>query len=88
MRSEKGGRVAELKFGCGLTAREKSSCISDWKLVELIVERRRSDIKSLKSCLMPLVGPAENGRPPVGSLGVSGVALPLLRDEEMLPIIS
>jgi hypothetical protein len=24
----------------------------------------------------------------VGSLGVSGVALPLLRDEEMLPIIS
>ena len=63
--------------------------MSDWKLVELIVERRRSDIKSLKSCcLMPLVGPAENGRPPVGSLGVSGVALPLLRDEEILPIIS
>lgn len=57
--------------------------MSDWKLFE----RRRSDIKS-KSCLMPLVGPAENGRPPVGSLGVSGVALPLLRDEDMLPIIS
>ena len=88
MRSEKGGRVAEPKLGCELTAREKSSCMSDWKLVELIVERRRSDIKSLKSCLMPLVGPAEKGRPPVGSLGVSGVALPLLRDEEMLPIIS
>ena len=58
--------------------------MSDWKLVE----RRRSDIMSLKSCLMPLVGPAENGRPPMGSLGVSGVALPLLRDEDMLPIIS
>lgn len=89
MRSEKGGRVAEPpKLGCELTAREKSSCMSDWKLVELIVERRRSGIKSLKSCLMPLVGPAENGRPPVGSLGVSGVALPLLRDEDMLPNIS
>jgi hypothetical protein len=75
-------------LGCELTARGKSSCISDWKLVELMAERRRSGIKSLKSCLMPLVGPAEKGRPPMGSLGVSGVALPLLRDEDMLPIIS
>lgn len=62
--------------------------MSDWKVVGLMAERRRSDIKSLKSCLMPLVGPAENGRPPMGSLGVSGVALPLLRDEDILPIIS
>jgi len=88
MRSEKGGRVAELKVGCELTTRESSSCMSDWKLGELMAERRRSDSKSLKSCLIPLVGPAENGRPPMGSLGVRGVALPLLRDEEMLPIIS
>ena len=62
--------------------------MSDWKVVGLMPERRRSDIKSLKSCLMPLVDPGENGRPPMGSLGVSGVALPLLRDEDILPIIS
>jgi len=71
-----------------LTPSEKSSWTSDWKPGELTAERRRSDIKSLKSCLMPFGGPAENGRPPMGSLGVRGVAFPELRDEDMPLIMS
>ena len=84
MRSEKGGRVAEPpKLSCELTSRETSSCmpVSDWGLDGLIVGRRRSDVKSLKSCLMSLAGPVKNGRTSNGSLGV-------LRCDDMPPIIS
>ena len=62
--------------------------MSDEKVVELTAERRRSDIRSLKSCLMPFGGPVENGRPPTGSLGVRGVAFPELRDEDIPLIMS
>lgn len=68
MRSGKGRRVVETKLLVWeLSPREKSSCMSDGKEVGLTAGRRRSDIRSLKSCLMPFGGPAENGRPPTES---------------------
>jgi len=89
MRSGKGRRVVETKLLVWeWTPREKSSCMSDGKEVELTAERLRFDIRSLKSCLMPFGGPAENGRPPTGSIGVRGVAFPELRDEDMPLIMS